>query len=195
MASIVPAGELGKARVQHHTITEYEAGISQLRAVVTGGRESAVSKGTTCLLYVDDVLMMSDTSMEYRTNLDVVRKARGSVLIAGLGLGMILVPILKKPEVTEVTVLEQCQDVIDLVSPHFQDPRLKVICVDVFTYRPPKGKKYDVIYHDIWAYQSTDTLKEMAILHRKYGRYLAPNGWQESWRRGTLKAQKLRNAE
>jgi spermidine synthase len=164
-------------------------------ALAIGSRSEAVQAGGYCQLKVGGILMMSDTQMEQRTNREVVHKARGRVLISGLGIGMILVPILAKPEVTSVTVLELSQDVIDLVLPHVADPRLEVIQADVFGYKPPKGAKYDVIYHDIWPELSTDTLKEMTKLHRKYAHCLAPGGWQDSWRKSDLQRAKAKEKE
>lgn len=195
MTPIVPAGKLGIAEIRHVVVSSKDAATSLIRSMVTGNSMEALSEGAICQLYVGGTLMMSDTPMERKTNRDVVLKARGEVLISGLGLGMILIPILKKPEVTRVTVLEQSQDVIDLVGPHFRNPRLTLVCADVFTYRPPHGKRYNTIYHDIWSMQSTDTLKEMSRLHRKYGHYLAVGGWQESWRRAWLRLHKTREAK
>jgi len=72
---------------------------------VTRGRDTYIRPGRYARLHVGHVLMMSDTDMERRSNVQVVQQARGHVLIAGLG--MILHPILAKPEVTRVTVVEK----------------------------------------------------------------------------------------
>lgn len=86
--------------------------------------------------------------------------------------------ILLKPEVTDVTVVEISQDLIDLVAPHYQDPRVTIVCADAFEYKTPKGKKYGMCWHDIWSGICSDNLEEMAKLHRKYGKKAA---WQGSW--------------
>lgn len=189
MHTRIPEGEKGIAKVTHFEVDSKLASSTSIRALVTRGREEPISEGRYCQLHVGGRMMMSDTNMEQRTNRTVIRMARGHVLISGLGVGMILVPILDKPEVTKVTVLEKYQDVIDLVSPHLTHPKLEIIQADVFDYRPAKGTKYDVIYHDIWPVLSTNDLVAMTKLHRKYGRYLATGGWQESWRRDDLKKQ------
>ena len=46
-----------------------------------------------CQLFVDGALVMSDGANEHETNRGVVRKAQGDVLVAGLGIGMICLPI------------------------------------------------------------------------------------------------------
>jgi spermidine synthase len=194
MADLIPEGEKGNVQIRHFNVSDRDAAATALRAVVTRGREEPVLAGRYCKLLVGNEVMMSDTSMEKRTNYEVVCQARGHVFIAGLGIGMILVPILAKPEVTKITVVERSQDVIDLVSPHFSDHRLEVIHADVFDYKPSKGVRYDVVYHDIWATLSPSDLEEMTKLHRKYGRYLKPGGWQESWRRDELRRHKAQKA-
>jgi len=192
MADLIPEGKVGQARIRHLVIEDVEARYTRLRALITGSPNEGISKGYYCQLLVGSTLMMSDTGMERKTNREVVRKAQGHVLISGLGIGMILVPILSKPEVTKVTVVEKYQDVIDLVGPNFPDPKLEIIYADVHDFKPPKGTKYNVIYHDIWPWQSTDTLKEMTTLHRRFARYLVPGGWQDSWRKKELLARKKR---
>jgi spermidine synthase len=124
---------------------------------------------------------MSDTRLEQSTNREVVSQARGDVLIAGLGIGFILVPILKKNEVTSITVVEKHQDVIDLVGPRFNDPRLTILQGDILTWRPPKGSTYSTIYFDIWPNICSDNLTEMTRLERRFKPRLQKNGWMGSW--------------
>jgi spermidine synthase len=125
-----------------------------------------------------NTLVMSDTPAEMRDHYMAVRMAQGSCLINGLGIGMVLKAILKKPEVTDVTVVELSQDLIDIVAPHYQDERVTIICDDALEYKPPKGKQYGMVWHDIWDYICADNLKDMHKLHRKYGRR---TDWQGSW--------------
>ena len=100
-------------------------------------------------------------------------------MINGLGLGVTLKLVLAKPEVKNVTVIEKSADVIKLVAPTYcEDPRLVILNKDAFEYNPPKGVRYDAVYHDIWNNISSDNLPEMHKLHRKYGRRCA---WQGSW--------------
>ena len=49
---------------------------------------------------------------------------------------------------------------------------------NAFEYKLPKGVRYDVVWHDIWDYITSDNLPEMIKLHRKYGRKC---DYQESW--------------
>lgn len=141
-------------------------------------------------LLIDGDLIMSDGDNEYRTNVEVVYQARGNVLIAGLGLGYILHPILAKPDVTSVTVVEVNPHVIALVTPTLPQDKLAVVQGDVFTWRPTKGTKFDTIYFDIWGDISTDALEEMAKLHQAFRVFKAPGGWMNSWQRDWLRYRK-----
>lgn len=123
-------------------------------------------------------LVMSDTPAEMRDHLIAVCRAKGSCLLNGLGIGMVLKNILLKPEVTDVTVVEISQDLIDLVSPYYNDQRITYICADALKYNPPKGKRYQMVWHDIWDDICSDNLPCMQKLHRKYGR---KTEWQGSW--------------
>ena len=123
-------------------------------------------------------LVMSDTPAEMRDHVGAVVKAKGSCLINGLGIGMVLRAILRKDCVTDVTVVEASQDVLDLVSPHYQDSRVTFVKSCAFDYKPPKGKRYDMVWHDIWDDICADNLPDMHRLHRKYGKRA---DWQGSW--------------
>jgi hypothetical protein len=140
------------------------------RSVPVGEEFTRLMRGGT--------LVMSDTPAEMRDHYSAVRFAKGSCLINGLGIGMVLKAILKKPEVTDVTVVEVAQEVIDMVAPHYADPRVTFVCADALTYQPPKGKRFAMVWHDIWDYICGDNLEQMHALHRKYGRR---TDWQGSW--------------
>jgi len=198
MATVLPEGEKGKAQVKHLIIGQKEAQYTMMRAAVTGGRSQPIDEGAYAQLFVGGSMVMSDTQMERRSNYEVVRMAKGDVLIAGLGLGMVLVPILAKDEVTSVTVIEMSQDAIDLVEPHIRKAlgdkadKLTVICSDIFEWKPPRGARWDTIYFDIWTDLCTDNLKEMTKLHRRFARRKNPGGWMDSWEKAKLRYWKSR---
>lgn len=185
MQKIVPPGKLGRIEVKHFTITESEAKFAALRAAC-GHPDELVQAGDYVSLYVGHTLVMSDTQHEQRTSLPFVKAATGEVLVAGLGLGMVLVPVLKKPEVTRVVVVEKEPDVVALVAPHVESPKLLVVVGDIHQWTPPRGTKYDSIFFDIWANVCLDHLDDMNKLHHRFQRYLRPGGWMDSWKRCDL---------
>jgi spermidine synthase len=178
MAQIVPEGVSGDASVVHFDITDGGGIHSIIRGMGT-------PNGRYAQLRVGGALVMSDTQHEKNTNALFVLRAKGDVLIAGLGLGMIVVPLLKKARVTSVTVVEKSPGVIDLVEPHLKrlDERgiLKVVRGDIFTWEPPRGARFGTIYFDIWPEITHANVPEMRALHKRYRRRLAKGGFMDSW--------------
>ena len=142
------------------------------RAVPVGETFTRLKRGGT--------LVMSDTPAEMRDHYAPVLNAKGACLINGLGIGMVLRAVLKKPEVTSVTVVEISREVLDMVSPHYADPRVTFVHADALQYKPPKGVRFQMVWHDIWDDICADNLPQMHALHRKYGRR---TDWQGSWGR------------
>jgi hypothetical protein len=171
----VPDGVSGNCEVQTFIVPEND--LSQQFSLLSSGR--GVPAGTYKKLIIDGECVMSNTPDEIRDFRKFVYEARGSVLINGLGLGVLLKALIEKTEITDITVIEKSADVIKLVAPTYLiDKRITIINEDAFTYSPPKNKKYDTVWHDIWNYICADNLKEMEKLHRKYGR---KTKYQESW--------------
>ena len=141
------------------------------------GREVPLGETYTRLMK-NGSLVMSDTPAEMNDHWEAVFRAKGSCLLMGLGLGMVLKTILVKERVTDVTVVEISQNLIDLVGPHYPDPRVTMICADALQWTPPKGKRYQMVWHDIWSGVSTDDLVTMKALRQKYVRRAE---WQGCW--------------
>lgn len=132
--------------------------------------------------------MMSNTPAEIRDHYEFLMEAKGHVLINGLGLGIILEALLTDDDVTKITVIEKDEEIIKLVTPHFEnEEKLEIIHADAFDYQPPRGIKYDCVWHDIWLNITSDNLPEMIKLHRKYGRR---SKWQGSWARAECQRAK-----
>lgn len=163
----MPEGVSGDWRVEHFTVSKE----ASERTAIRSWRDEYVPAGDYTRLMRGRVVVMSDTPMEERTNGWIMRRARGRVLINGLGIGMVLREVLAKPDVVSVTVIEKAPEVIELVGPTFaDDPRLTIIQADALEYQPPRGEKFDIVWHDIWDFICSDNLPEMHRLHRKYGR-------------------------
>lgn len=176
----VPDGVSGDWRVETFEITEVEAKFAALQAAISSERGRGILEpGMYKKLMCGGVLVMSNTPDEIYDQMDFVYKAKGNVLINGLGLGITLKLVLAKPEIKSVTVVEKSRDVIRLVAPtYLKDARVNIVHADAFTYKPPKGVRFGAVYHDIWNYITSDNLPEMHKLHRMYGRKC---DWQGSW--------------
>lgn len=177
----IPAGNLSDVTVRKFRVSKHDAMFHNMRcAMKPTGHLLTIRPGNYTKLGVGGVLMMSDTPAELIAHLSFVRKATGSVLITGLGLGIVVKACLAKPEVTDVTVVEHNQNVIDLIIPHLPKRKLTVINGDAFTWKPPKGKRYNAVWHDIWATIDPDNSKEMGTLCRRFARRA---DWQDCWQR------------
>lgn len=191
---LVPEGQQGVATIKHFTVSKHDSTFTAIRAMQHPG--AYVPEGRYAQLLVGRELMMSDTSMERRSNVGFTWKAHGQVLVAGLGLGLILFAIADEPKVEHITVIEKYQDVIDLVGPAVKaklGDKVTFVCADIFDWRPAKGVKFNTIYFDVWPNICTDNLKDMAKLHRAFASKLDksdPARWMDSWMRAELKRQK-----
>lgn len=175
--TLPPDGDKGEWRIESFRVSQEESDFTRIRAIQHP--EEYVPAGSYKKLTRKGAIVMSNTPMELKEHRRFIYKAEGVVLINGLGLGVCLAAILGKPEVTSVTVIEISPDVIGLVGPSFaSDKRVAIIEANAFTWKPPYGQHYDVVWHDIWQDMCADNLPEMTRLKRKYGRRC---DWQGCW--------------
>ncbi len=171
-----PEGVSGDWEVKKFTITPNAAAMS----VFSYGTR-APEPGTYTKLTYNGQVIMSDTPAEMRDHYAPVRMTGASVLINGLGLGMVLLNCMRKWKTKRAIVVEKSEDVIKLVAPTYKSRygnRIEIVHADAFLYKPPKGLEFDMVWHDIWPDISADNYEEMKKLHRKYGRITE---WQDSW--------------
>lgn len=163
-------------------LTEDECGVARLEKFKAEGifaMMQGIPSGEYIRLIVDGCLMMSDTPMEKRTSSNFMLNAKGDVLICGLGIGLVIMPLLNNKEIKSITVIEKYQDVIDCVLPQIKpydtEDKLNVICQDCFEFTTKE--KYDTIFIDIWPFVNSDIYKEeMLPLKRKYRKFLSEQG-------------------
>lgn len=178
MSELLDEKTIGNWKLEKFTIER-----GNLAAMIQG-----ITPGTYIMLLHNGECVMSDTDMEKRTNVDFYCNACGDVLIGGLGIGMIILAIQDKTEVKSITVIEKYQEVIDMVASQLNfNNKVKIVCADVFEWKPDKGTKFDVSYMDIWNCINEDVYeREMKLLKRRYARYLRsksenPNRWNKCW--------------
>lgn len=182
----VPEGVSGDWSIQRFTV---ERGMATFRAAMAGrDLPPGIYTRLSCR---KGGLFMSDTPAEYRDAAWFIHVAEGSVLISGLGLGMVVKAILKKAEVTHITVLELEADVINLVAPSYPDPRLRVIHADCRTWKA--DRQFDHAWHDIWPDVSEDDLPEMASITRRYAKAMTAPQRQQVWGRDLVRRSRSRN--
>jgi hypothetical protein len=137
----------------------------------------------------DSVQFMTDLYDEWWTQRVAMVEAvsrGGEILVTGLGLGVVAEAILRVPgsAVEKVTIVEQSADVIRLVQPWLRArhaDRLEVVEADAFSWQPPDGRRFTVVWHDIWPDPSMPEIEaDIAWLE---ARYQACCDWQGYWPR------------
>lgn len=183
----VPEGQSGKWKIVKFTVEDSGAKLHNMLEVIHETRRYIYPGDYTQLLR-DNEIIMSDTYSEINEQRHFFIKAFGEVLINGLGLGVSVQACLRRENVSHLTVIEISSDVIKLVDQHYYDmfghKRLKIIQADALTWQPPKGKRYNFVWHDIWDNICGDNWVTMTKLHRRYGRRCC---WQDSWKRDKVR--------
>lgn len=206
MAELLKDCESEHFVIQHFTITEKDVRFCHLRdAINRRGEYDGVKAGIYVRLCRKSVpsynsnVMMSDTFMEKDTQMKMLEKAYGDVLIGGLGIGMILLAIQDKPEVSSIVVIEKEQEIIDLVKSQLPlNSKVTILHGDVFTIGLGSksffvaeyhalNKQFDTIYFDIWDNLCGDNWNEMKKLQNKFRWKLKIGGWMSCWRKEDTK--------
>ena len=104
----------------------------------------------------DNIGWMTPVLFEETTMRPCVEKAKGNILVVGLGIGFFPYNCLLKDEVKKITIIEYNQDIIDLFKKHIlpQFPRqedIEIIQGNAYDYcNNDYIKKYDYTFVDIW---------------------------------------------
>jgi hypothetical protein len=172
--------ESGNVSIQQFVLTQEDSKKTEWNALIRQDKSQFCPPGRYVSMTVNGRVMMSDTLMEKETNRRFVDNVYGRVLIAGLGLGMILHPILQNPKVEAVEVIENNQHVINLVLPTLAcyESLLRVHWGDVRT--PLAAAKFDCIYFDIWPIYGNHII-ECPRLFDQYKPLLKESGMMTAW--------------
>jgi hypothetical protein len=118
----IPEGKSGEWAVTHEI---HEAGtcldiVNMRKAVTTGAmpvRVQLAERRVVHKLLHEGGVVMSDLPVEMADHMEFYGKARGSVLVGGLGLGYIATKLLQNRRVKRIEVVEKERDVIKLIQP------------------------------------------------------------------------------
>lgn len=176
---ILPEYKGESFRVKHHSANQLDC----WRHAIGKRKSEHITPGTYTILHNCQQTIMSDTPMEERTNTFFMQRAKGHVLIGGLGLAWVILNIQENPEVLSITVVELNPEVIAYAKSHgLLNHKVTVIESDCETFCPPPDTKYDVIYMDIWNYTDAENLDQMQRLRDYYKKFLVRKGWFGCWR-------------
>ncbi len=191
----IPNQKVGHWRVERYTVDESDVMLINMRAAIDGRMRRILPPGTYTRLGTKGDpkgpgFVMSDTPAEAWEHLEAIRATRLAIhnltnghgikiLINGLGIGFLLKALLTLPQVELIRVVEIQPEVIQMIAPRYQCPRVEIVQADALEYRPAKGERFDVVWHDIWEDGlHEDTWPQCKLLHRRYGRL---TNWQGAW--------------
>lgn len=173
----VPEGESGDWKIKRFTVKENTSSfIEQITSIMSAG--CYVPFGDYMGLYRRDKdgvyrIIMSDTPDEIHDHIQPIMNSKGSMLIVGLGLGVVLNAVAQNPEVNSITIIEKSADVLALVRDHYDRKypgKITFIQDDIFMWKPPKDARYNYAWFDIWDELNVDNLSDMKRLHQRFTR-------------------------
>lgn len=215
MRSVLTEAESGTYKLEAFDVSQQDAdrfniGARRGSMIYPGSYMRLMQKNTSYEGRGKGQMIMSDTPFERFTNAEFVYHANGNVLIAGLGMGMILIPLMANPAVKSITVVEKDAYLIDFILPQLrayyrQNAYLRdqwgklgmgvwpIVHSDIFQWMPrEKTTLFDTIYFDIWPTVNADNYEEMKRLHRRFAKRLNrenPRAFMDSWQRDEVKRQ------
>ena len=82
----------------------------------------------------------------------------GSVLVAGLGMGLILHHLVKRNDITQIKVIEIDPEIVNFIKPYIpKDPRITIEIDNYFNYVILTKENYDNVIIDLWVIGEGDS--------------------------------------
>lgn len=142
-------------------------------------------------------VIMSDTPAERKDHTDFFNRAKGRVLVGGLGIGLCIEQLIykrsKSDRPKQLVIIENNPAIIRLMTPYFIEwTEVLVVQADVFKWSPDSCKPsvkypFDSIWMDIWDEISDRNEAEMTTLARKYTHWKTREGYFGCWARAECK--------
>ena len=93
---------------------------------------------------------MSDTPMEFYKAWELIARAKGpKILVGGLGLGLVTHLLALRNDISEITVVELQEEVIQMVSPSLNG-KVKIIHGDFLVEVRRQEELFDTVIADLW---------------------------------------------
>lgn len=157
-ASIIYPGISGLWKVEKQIVNETTRPKMLAWAKVTNEKRPTPPFGTYTILHrktIDTMdsrygeVVMNDYPNEINTHLEFALKAKGRVLIVGLGLGCVVRGCLVNSQVDHIDVIERDEDVIELCRCGVEDPRVTIHKMDALEELPAGHWNYSWV--DVWS--------------------------------------------
>jgi hypothetical protein len=123
-------------------------------------------------------VVMEDSQQELRKHLPIWLRARGNVLVTGLGLGCVVRGLLANRDVDHIHVIEIDPHVRRIVGREFLGNRRVTLQLGDALTADLRGHKFDCAWHDLW----TDGDENLQVLHAKlFRKYQSIAERQGAW--------------
>jgi hypothetical protein len=164
-ANDIPAGAAGTWHIKKLRLSKHITAPKDGKQVwIPAGDYTQLWKWTletiqTRLNCFDDItnppgeLVMTDSPDELNTHLEFMLRARGRVLVTGLGLGCVVRGCLANPAVEHVVCIERDGDVLKMVQPHMPTKGLTILRGDAVSWvrNNVARQRFDCAWHDLWS--------------------------------------------
>jgi len=126
----------------------------------------------------EDKTIMCTTEFELLTNKPFLDNANGDVLIFGLGLGLIVFPILNDTDITSITIIENDESIIEYIGnkilEYDTDNKVTILSGDGYNYHTymDQNEKYDTIFLDFWVELNKENIEEITLVKENYRSFL-----------------------
>ena len=198
----VPEWDSSGVLIERFEVTQEQENFDKLRAALNPQRpDRSVVAGIYTKLVVDGTLWMTDTPAECNDlrNVDYCMRQYqgGTMLIAGLGLGVVLNRAIMRG-MSHIDVVESEGRVLDAVGPYYaglaeeHGCKLRLHHADIHAWRSERGMVWNIGFFDIWPTIDQDDLPEVTRLRRRFrDRVHSFDAWAQMDR--LLSKQRVRN--
>jgi hypothetical protein len=168
-ADAVPAGESGRWQVFKGFVSPKDS--ESMRRLKKKNLCEFVPPGSYTWLFCRTLAtlnaahsetVMNDFPSETRKHLQFILRARGRVLVLGLGLGCVVRGLLAHGRVKSIDVVERSPDVLRLCAASVQDPRVAIHGMDARQGLPTGS--WDYGWSDLWSDPEKDE-PHLQVIH------------------------------
>lgn len=137
------------------------------------------NKEFICLLDSAGEFIMSNSNAMLKIYKPYLDEFNGEVLISGMGLGVLILPLINDDTVTKIDIVEKDLDIINYVYTNRIknldiSNKINVINDDIFTFTTTNNYDYILLNH--WVKPDDITLTEVSSLQSKFTNNLKENG-------------------
>ena len=129
-------------------------------------------------LFENGKLVMTSTEFELLTNKPFLNNAFGDVLIFGLGLGLIVYPLLNDNIINSIKIVELSPNIISYIGNKIKENdinnKVTIFSGDAYNYfnYMNENEKYDTIYFDFWLELNENNINEITTIKDLYSPFL-----------------------